>query len=76
MTIQSVHWHEGMFLWPQHMQLAERFLLQEWHLSHRWDVHYNWGLRRPPWQTIDLSFAPWKPGCAMARWSLCRKMAA
>lgn len=45
MTLQSVHWHEGMFLWPQHMQLAERFLFQQLHFTHRWDVHYNWGLR-------------------------------
>lgn len=45
MTLQSVHWHEGMFLWPQHMQLAERFLFAEMHVAQRWDVHYGWGLR-------------------------------
>ena len=45
MTVRSVHWHEGMFLWPQQMQQAERFYAHQVHLSGTWDTHYNWGLR-------------------------------
>jgi len=45
MTIRSVHWHEGMELLPQHMQLAQRFAHLQFFRSHKWDVHYNWGLR-------------------------------
>ncbi len=40
-----VHWYEGMFLLPQQMQAAERFGLQQLYLSHKWDLHYDWGLR-------------------------------
>ena len=45
MTVRSVHWHEGMFLWPQQMQQAERFYAHQVHLSGRWDTHYSWGVR-------------------------------
>src|SRR5271165_1561340 len=45
MTVRSVHWHEGMFLWPQQMQQAERYFAGQVHLSGTWDTHYNWGLR-------------------------------
>src|SRR5438270_6538965 len=45
MAVRSVHWHEGMFLWPQQMQQAERFFAHQVHLSGTWDTHYNWGLR-------------------------------
>lgn len=45
MTVRSVHWHEGMFLWPQQMQQAERFYAHQVQRSGRWDTHYNWGLR-------------------------------
>jgi type VI secretion system protein ImpJ len=40
-----VHWYEGMFLLPSQMQAAERFGLRQLHLSHKWDLHYDWGLR-------------------------------
>src|SRR5262249_22859365 len=36
---------EGMFLLPSQMQAAERFGLRQLHLSHKWDLHYDWGLR-------------------------------
>ncbi|HWY86959.1 MAG TPA: type VI secretion system baseplate subunit TssK [Gemmataceae bacterium] len=45
MAVRSVHWHEGMFLWPQQMQQAERFYSDQVHLSGTWDMHYRWGLR-------------------------------
>ena len=45
MAVRSVHWHEGMFLWPQQMQQAERFYSDQVHLSGSWDMHYRWGLR-------------------------------
>src|SRR5437660_882157 len=45
MSSPTVHWHEGMFLRPQHFQAAQR----SWsHLvmdNGKWDHHYNWGLR-------------------------------
>jgi type VI secretion system protein ImpJ len=38
-----------MYLLPHHTQAAERFALQHLARSHKWDLHYNWGLR-----TLDL----------------------
>src|SRR5262249_25370430 len=49
MTVRSVHWHEGMFLWPHQMQMAERYGLAQVQRGAGWDLHHNWGLRR-----IDL----------------------
>src|SRR4051812_42742806 len=49
MTARSIYWHDGMFMWPQHMQLEERFHLDKLHLGEKWNVHYDWGLRH-----IDL----------------------
>src|SRR5438132_10051162 len=49
MALRPVHWHEGMFLRPQHFQAAERYALHLAHRDEKWDVHYNWGLR-----AIDL----------------------
>ena len=46
MTQQAVHWHEGMFLRPQHFQAAERHVRHWTGLHSRLDQHYNWGLRR------------------------------
>jgi type VI secretion system protein ImpJ len=46
MTQQAVHWHEGMFLRPQHFQAAERHVRHWTGLNSRLDSHYNWGLRR------------------------------
>jgi len=45
MTIQPVHWHEGMFLRPQHFQAAQRHTHHVMSVSSKFDVHYNWGLR-------------------------------
>ena len=45
MVVRSVHWHEGMSLWPHHMQQAERFVSCEIHRNSAANVHYNWGLR-------------------------------
>ena len=50
MTFQAeVHWHEGMFLRPQHFQAASRHQMQQSARSDEWTVHYSWGLR-----SIDL----------------------
>lgn len=45
MTAQAVHWHEGMFLRPQHFQASERRLLHLADQGTKWDLHYHWGLR-------------------------------
>jgi type VI secretion system protein ImpJ len=49
MTTRAVHWHEGMFLRPQHFQAAHRYLVDVGRRNHNWDLHYNWGVR-----SIDL----------------------
>ncbi len=45
MTARAVHWHEGMFLRPHHLQAAQRHNSYIAQLNEKWDVHYNWGLR-------------------------------
>jgi type VI secretion system protein ImpJ len=45
MQTQPVHWHEGMFLRPQHFQLATRYSVAVSDRGDKWDQHYNWGLR-------------------------------
>ncbi len=46
MTFQAeVHWHEGMFLRPQHFQASSRYRLQQSVRNEQWSVHYGWGLR-------------------------------
>jgi type VI secretion system protein ImpJ len=45
MATRAVHWHEGMFLRPQHFQAAQRHRLQQAGRSDKWSLHYNWGLR-------------------------------
>jgi type VI secretion system protein ImpJ len=45
MTMQAVHWHEGMFMRPHHFQASNRYLLEQIRRGHKWDVHYSWGLR-------------------------------
>ncbi len=45
MTIHAVHWHEGMFLWPQQLQHNERFLTQTLDRQKRLHSPYHWGLR-------------------------------
>lgn len=49
MTVHSVHWHEGMFLRPQHFQAADRRSRHLIAMGDRFDTHFNWGLR-----SIDL----------------------
>ena len=45
MSSDAVYWHEGMFLRPHHFQASDRYWHDQLHLSSRFDVHYNWGLR-------------------------------
>jgi type VI secretion system protein ImpJ len=54
MTVRAVHWHEGMFLWPQQLQQGDRHSLDYAHRQHRWNVHYNWGLRSLEWDPEAL----------------------
>jgi type VI secretion system protein ImpJ len=75
MTIQSVHWHEGMFLLPQHSQWADRLGTAYVVRQHQWDNHYGWGLRACE---LDLAALPnyrfavhslkarWKDGTTIA----------
>jgi type VI secretion system protein ImpJ len=46
MISQPVHWHEGMFLRPQHFQASQRHVLDTVRQHIQWDQHYCWGLRR------------------------------
>src|SRR5262249_36505791 len=45
MTTRAVHWHEGMFIRPQHFQAAQRHWNHLVDRGARFDLHYNWGLR-------------------------------
>jgi type VI secretion system protein ImpJ len=45
MTTRAVHWHEGMFIRPQHFQAAARHAAGLLGRAARWGVHHNWGLR-------------------------------
>ena len=45
MASHAVHWHEGMFLRPHYFQASHRNLADLSRRNHKWDVHYNWGLR-------------------------------
>ncbi|MDD4268218.1 MAG: type VI secretion system baseplate subunit TssK [Pirellulales bacterium] len=45
-----VHWCEGLFLRPQHLQAADRSWRETLGTSEHWDHQYNYGLRR-----IELS---------------------
>ena len=45
MTARAVHWNEGMFLRPHHLQAAQRYTSEQLHRSSQFDQHYNWGLR-------------------------------
>src|SRR5262245_47615851 len=50
MTHLPVHWYEGMFLRPQHLQAADRSWAETLHISESCDLQYNYGLR-----TLELS---------------------
>jgi type VI secretion system protein ImpJ len=54
MAARAVHWHEGMFLWPQQLQLAERHQFQRISRQHKWNVAYNWGLHSLEWDPEGL----------------------
>ncbi len=45
-----VHWHEGLFLQPHHLQAADRHWAEALHRAEQWDHAYCYGLRR-----LDLS---------------------
>ena len=45
MQPQPIHWHEGMFLRPQHFQLSTRHVQGHSDRGDKWNQHYNWGLR-------------------------------
>ena len=45
MTARAVHWHEGMFLRPHHLQAAQRHITQLQHTADQWDHPFHWGLR-------------------------------
>jgi type VI secretion system protein ImpJ len=45
MPNRQVHWHEGMFLRPQHMQAAERHWRESLNDSEEWFHPFGWGLR-------------------------------
>jgi len=46
MRTLPVHWHEGMFLRPHHFQAADRYWADQVRQGSRWDLNYNWGIRR------------------------------
>src|SRR5207237_9764203 len=45
-SVSSVLWQDGMFMWPHHMQQEDRCHAERLRLSHRWNVHHNWGVDR------------------------------
>ena len=45
MAAREVHFYEGMFMRPHHLQAVHRHAAQLLHTSSTWDQHYNWGLR-------------------------------
>ena len=46
MSDRPVHWHEGMFLRPQHFQAADRYWSKQIaHCAH-WNNPYSYGIRR------------------------------
>ena len=45
MTARAVHWHEGMFLRPHHLQAAQRHIAHLQHLADHRDHPFDWGLR-------------------------------
>ncbi len=41
-----VHWSEGLFLRPHHLQAADRYWSETLQTSEQWDHQYNYGLRK------------------------------
>lgn len=50
MADRPVHWHEGMFMGPQHLQAAQRYDAAQRRKGSRAAVRYNWGI-----QHLDLN---------------------
>lgn len=50
MRHSQVHWHEGLFLRPQHFQAADRYWTELAQTSQKWDAPYGYGLHH-----IELS---------------------
>lgn len=44
MKNHPVHWYEGLFLRPQHLQASERYWTERLQTSHQWDSPYHYGL--------------------------------
>lgn len=45
MASRAVHWHEGMFLSPQHFQAADRHLRRNLREVEDWFHSFDWGVR-------------------------------
>jgi type VI secretion system protein ImpJ len=45
MASRAVHWFEGMFLSPQHLQAADRYTLRRLQETEEWYNTFAWGLR-------------------------------
>ncbi|SIO61695.1 type VI secretion system protein ImpJ [Singulisphaera sp. GP187] len=45
MASRPIHWHEGMFLRPQHFQVADRNVREGLRDSEDWFHPFNWGVR-------------------------------
>ena len=45
MASRAVHWFEGMFLSPQHLQAADRHALRRLQETEEWYNPFAWGLR-------------------------------
>lgn len=55
MTHRPVHWHEGMFMGPQHLQAAQRHEANQRRLYSRAAQRYNWGLQSLRLNTTALA---------------------
>jgi len=53
--VKQVHWYQGMFLRPHHMQAADFYQAEQANISHAWDQPYNYGLRRFTYSKDALS---------------------
>jgi len=55
MRNSSVHWYEGLFLRPQHLQASDRYWSEQGAMSARWDNPYNYGLHEVEFSKDALS---------------------
>jgi len=46
-----VHWHQGLFLRPHHLQAADRHWDELAQLSHQWDSRFHYGLHEMQFST-------------------------